>query len=68
MSSFPSKRCSKEGIVSECADAGNSYIVFISNLVIKNRIDPERMKVTLSKLKMAVARMLHGHIRTQVGK
>jgi hypothetical protein len=50
------------------ADAGNSYMVFVSNMVIKNRIDPERMKVTLTNLNIAVAKMLEEYLISKSGK
>jgi hypothetical protein len=50
------------------ADAGQSYMVFVSNLVIKNRIDPERMKVTLTNLNIAVAKMLEQYLISKSGK
>ncbi len=50
------------------ADAGQSYMVFVSNLVIKNRIEPERMKVTLTNLNVAVAKMLEQYLISKAGK
>jgi hypothetical protein len=50
------------------ADAGHSYMVFVSNMVIKNRIDPERMKVTLTNLNFAVAKMLEEYLISKSGK
>jgi hypothetical protein len=50
------------------ADGGQSYMVFVSNLVIKNRIDPERMKVTLNNLNIAVAKMLEQYLISKSGK
>lgn len=50
------------------ADAGQSYMVFVTSLVIKNRIDPERMKVTLTNLNIAVAKMLEQYLISKSGK
>lgn len=50
------------------ADAGQSYMVFVSNLVIKNRIEPERMKVTLTNLNIGVAKMLEQYLISKAGK
>ncbi|HYX35933.1 MAG: hypothetical protein M3Q07_05380 [Pseudobdellovibrionaceae bacterium] len=44
------------------AEDGQSYILFLNNFVIKNRIDLERMKVTLTGLNGAVAKMLQEHL------
>jgi hypothetical protein len=49
-------------------DAGQSYMVFVTNLVIKNRIEPERMKVTMTNLNIAVAKMLEQHLISKSGK
>ncbi|WP_141734653.1 hypothetical protein [Oligoflexus tunisiensis] len=37
---------------------GQSYFVFITDIIIKNRIDTDRMKATLSNLNIGTARML----------
>ncbi len=44
------------------AENGESYMVFLTELVIKNRIDPDRMKVTLLNLNAGVSKMLYKHI------
>lgn len=49
-------------------DAGQSYMVFVTNLVIKNRIEPERMKVTMTNLNIAVAKMLEQYLISKSGK
>jgi hypothetical protein len=41
---------------------GQSYLMFITDLVIKNRIDPMRMEVTMQALNLKVAKMLHEFI------
>ena len=43
-------------------DVAESYFVFVSDLVIKNRIDPDRIAVTLEKLNLTVPKMLLEHI------
>lgn len=50
------------------AESGQSYMVFVSNLVIKNRIDPDRMRVTLSSLNSAVANMLEQYLISKAVK
>ncbi len=50
------------------AEGGQSYMVFVTNLVIKNRIEPERMKVTLTNLNIAVAKMLEQYLISKAGK
>jgi hypothetical protein len=37
---------------------GQSYFVFVTDIVLKNRIDTERMKATLNNLNIGTARML----------
>jgi hypothetical protein len=49
-------------------EAGQSYMVFVTNLVIKNRIEPERMKVTMTNLNVAVAKMLEQYLISKSGK
>jgi len=49
------------------AEGGQSYMVFVTNLVIKNRIEPERMKVTMTNLNTAVAKMLSQHLISKSG-
>jgi hypothetical protein len=44
------------------AENGQSYLVFVTNLVVKNRIEPARIVTTLGKLNTAVAKMLVQHI------
>ncbi len=50
------------------AENNQSYLLFVTDLVIKNRIEPERMKVTLSNLNMGVAKMLQKHLLTNAPK
>jgi hypothetical protein len=49
------------------AEGGQSYLVFVSDLVIKNRIDPDRMKLSLSNINSAVARMLEQYLTSKKG-
>ncbi|MFW7378853.1 MAG: hypothetical protein ACOH5I_08605 [Oligoflexus sp.] len=44
---------------------GMSYLVFVSELVIKNRIDPKRITGTMLSLNERVAGMLHEYISNQ---
>ncbi|MDQ3235299.1 MAG: hypothetical protein M3Q07_26105 [Pseudobdellovibrionaceae bacterium] len=44
------------------AENGQSYMVFVTNLVIKNRIDPARLNVTLTALNGSVAKMLQQYL------
>jgi len=44
------------------ADDGYSYLVFVTELIIKNRIDPERITNTIVSLNEQVATMLHSYI------
>ncbi|HYX33280.1 MAG TPA: hypothetical protein VE954_09215 [Oligoflexus sp.] len=44
------------------AEHGQSYMVFVTNLVIKNRIDPARLNVTLTALNGSVAKMLQQYL------
>lgn len=44
------------------AENNQSYLVFVTELVIKNRIDPERLAKTLLTLNEQVATMLHTYI------
>lgn len=41
---------------------GSTYMVFLINLVIKNRIDPARMQKTMTVLNTQVAKMIQAHI------
>jgi len=44
------------------SEGGYSYLIFVNQLVMKNRIDPERMKQTLINLNKEVAKLLHKHV------
>lgn len=41
---------------------GSTYVVFLINLVIKNRIDPARMQKTMTILNTQVAKMVQAHV------
>lgn len=47
------------------AGNGESYLVFVTNLVVKNRIEPARIVSTLGKLNSTVAKMLVQHLATK---
>lgn len=42
------------------AGDGSSYLIFVNQLVVKNRIDPDRMERTLLSLNKGAAKMLMG--------
>jgi hypothetical protein len=50
------------------AEGGQSYLVFVNNLVIKNRIDPERLKTTLTNLNAGVGKMLQEYLVSKSAK
>ncbi|MCX6127977.1 MAG: hypothetical protein NTX25_02800 [Proteobacteria bacterium] len=52
-------------IVGMKADDNHSYLIFVSDITIKNRIDPARMKRTLISLNIAVAKMLQGFVMSK---
>ncbi len=43
-------------------NSGQTYMIFIINLVIKNRIDPARMQKTMLTLNGQVAKMIQAHV------
>lgn len=45
-----------------------SYLVFVSTLIVKNRIQPERIRDTVLSLNTVVAKMLQQHILSQSAK
>lgn len=49
------------------ADLGYSYLIFITDLIIINRIDPNRLSETLISLNEEVAVMLYDYLQTYQG-
>ncbi|MFW7378813.1 MAG: hypothetical protein ACOH5I_08405 [Oligoflexus sp.] len=47
------------------AENGQSYLIFVNEFIIKNRIDPKRLENTLISLNEQVATMLHTFVNSQ---
>ena len=50
------------------AENNQSYLLFITDLIIKNRIQPDRMKTTLASLNLSVAKMLQTYLVSKAPK